>query len=66
MPFRLEFFAIITITEREHQAIKLDDHTQPLAFSITHWVASGKGIANAILAVIFCWRTNSMTAENMA
>jgi len=30
MPFRLEFFAIITITEREHQAIKLDDHTQPV------------------------------------
>ncbi|MDP2785939.1 MAG: CbbQ/NirQ/NorQ C-terminal domain-containing protein, partial [Sulfurimicrobium sp.] len=27
-PFRLKFFAVTTIAEREHQAIKLADHTQ--------------------------------------
>ena len=30
MPFCLKFFAATTITEREHQAIKLADHTQML------------------------------------
>ena len=36
MPFRLEFFAVITITEREHQAIKLDDHTQVKSVAARH------------------------------
>ena len=27
VPFCLKFFAVSTITEREHQAIKLADHT---------------------------------------
>jgi len=27
-PFCLKFFAVTTVTEREHQAIKLADHTQ--------------------------------------
>ncbi len=30
-PFLLKFFAITTITKREHQAIKLTDHTQERA-----------------------------------
>jgi len=42
-----------------------DGHSGPSA-PITPWVATGKGIENAISAAIFCWRTSVMTAESMA